>query len=216
MARGRPGGAEATRAAIVAAAMAAFAEKGFAATGIREIATRAGTNVASIAYHFGGKDGLRRACAGAIVTTMAALLDAEGPVPTDRAAARRLLAALVRRMSGFLLLDPAARPVAGFILREMSDQSEALDLIYDGLIARVHRRACAIWGAATGRDPESERVRLAVFTMVGQIIYFHLGRPVVGRRMGWTGFGPAEAAAVDAALARSLDALLDAETEPTP
>ena len=59
MARGRPKGADATRTAIVEAAMRGFAEKGFAATGTREIAALAGTNVASIAYHFGGKDGLR-------------------------------------------------------------------------------------------------------------------------------------------------------------
>ena len=59
MSRGRPKGADGTRTAIVEAAMRGFAEKGFAATGTREIAAMADTNVASIAYHFGGKEGLR-------------------------------------------------------------------------------------------------------------------------------------------------------------
>ena len=41
MARGRPKGADGTRKAIVEAAMRGFAEKGFAATGTREIAAMA-------------------------------------------------------------------------------------------------------------------------------------------------------------------------------
>ena len=38
--------------------MRGFGEKGFAATSIREIAALAGSNIASISYHFGGKEGL--------------------------------------------------------------------------------------------------------------------------------------------------------------
>ena len=83
MARGRPKGADATRTAIVEAAMRGFAEKGFAATGTREIAALAGTNAASIAYHFGGKDGLRLACAEHVVALMGGVLDAmrQGELP---------------------------------------------------------------------------------------------------------------------------------------
>ena len=82
------------------------------------------------------------------------------------------------------------------MLREMAQPSSALDTIYDGLFEAVHRRACALWGAATGREPESEAVRLAVFATVGQVVYFHVGRPVVERRMGWAAIGPAEAEAI--------------------
>ena len=67
--RGRSqGSGQGTRDAIVRAAMRGFAEKGFEATSIREIAAMAGTNVASISYHFGGKDGLRAACAEHVVS----------------------------------------------------------------------------------------------------------------------------------------------------
>ena len=40
-----------------------FGAKGFEATSTREIASAANANIASIAYHFGGKEGLRLACA---------------------------------------------------------------------------------------------------------------------------------------------------------
>ena len=218
MARGRPKGADATRTAIVEAAMRGFAEKGFAATGTREIAALAGTNAASIAYHFGGKDGLRLACAEHVVALMGGVLDAmrQGELPSDPAAARAALTATVRRVVTFLLLDPQARAVASFVLRELSDPSPALDLIYARLFEPVHRRACAIWGVATGRDPESAGVRLAVFATIGQIVYFNFARPVIQRRMGWPTLGPAEVEAVADTLAANLHARLDADREHRP
>jgi AcrR family transcriptional regulator len=213
MARGRPKGADATRKAIVEAAMRGFAVKGFAGTGTREIAASAETNVASIAYHFGGKEGLRTACAEHVVGLLGAVLEQalRGELPEDPVAARAVLTALVRRVVSFMLLDPQARLVATFILRELSEPSPALDLIYERLFEQVHRRACAIWGVATGRQPESPPVRLAVFAMIGQIVYFNFARPVVERRMDWPSLGPAEVEAVADTITRNLHARLDAD-----
>ena len=56
----RSDGAEA-RARLLDAALALFAEKGFAKTSTREIALAAHVNVASISYYFGDKAGLYRA-----------------------------------------------------------------------------------------------------------------------------------------------------------
>ncbi|MEX0343011.1 MAG: TetR/AcrR family transcriptional regulator [Erythrobacter sp.] len=47
-----------TRAAIMAAGADLFATRGFAETGVREIAEAAGCNQALVSYHFGGKGGL--------------------------------------------------------------------------------------------------------------------------------------------------------------
>jgi AcrR family transcriptional regulator len=47
-----------TRARFLEAALELFAEQGYAGTSTRQIATLAGSNVASLAYHFGGKEGL--------------------------------------------------------------------------------------------------------------------------------------------------------------
>jgi TetR/AcrR family transcriptional regulator, regulator of cefoperazone and chloramphenicol sensitivity len=205
-----------TRTAIIEAAMRGFGEKGYAATGTREIAALAKTNVASIAYHFGGKDGLRTACASYIVELMAGVIQPdtlEAPPPADRAAARAVLTALVERMVRFLLLEPRAGLVAGFIVREMAQPSEALDVIYEGLFEGVHRRACVLWAAATGRKAESTAVRLAVFATIGQVLYFHLGRPIVSRRLGWERIGPAEARAIAETVTCTLLARLDADAE---
>src|SRR5690606_17858591 len=81
---------EKTRDALVQAGLALFGEKGFAATSTREIAARAKANIGSIAYHFGGKEALRDACAAYIVASMRAVagpLLADAPLPPDAAAA---------------------------------------------------------------------------------------------------------------------------------
>jgi AcrR family transcriptional regulator len=218
MRQGRSKAAESTRAAIIEAAMRGFAEKGFGATSTREIAAAAGTNVASIAYHFGGKEGLRTACAEAVVDLLGGVVQqaqAQEP-PDDPQAARSALTTLVRRLVAFLLLEPQARTIVGFMLRELSEPSPALDLIYERLFQSAHRRACTIWGIATGRDPESPAVRLGVFSTIGQIVYFNLARPVVQRRMDWPAIGPDEAAAITDAVVRNLNARLDADTGDRP
>ena len=43
---------------ILAAAISLFAQKGFAAVGVREIAAEAGVNIAMISYYFDGKVGI--------------------------------------------------------------------------------------------------------------------------------------------------------------
>ena len=203
-----------TREAILEAALRGFGKKGYDATGIREIAAGAGSNVASISYHFGGKEGLRAACAEHIVKLMGTVLASgrseEPPLATPEAA-EATLAALVRSLVRFLLLDPDGALVAGFMMREMAQPSTALDTIYEGLFEGAHMRVCGIWGAATGLPPESEEVRLAVFAAIGQILYFHVARPVVARRMAWRGIGEAEAEAIVSTVVRNLLARLDAD-----
>lgn len=216
MAADTQGPAKTTRETIIEAALRGFGEKGFEATGVREIAAAAGSNIASISYHFGGKQGLRAACAEHIVALMGKVLAAARPeeaLPSDPAAAEATLEALVRSLVRFLLLEREGQLVAGFMLREMAQPSSALDTIYEGLFEGVHKRVCAVWGAATGRPAESEAVRLAVFATIGQILYFRIARPVVERRMAWPGIGPVEAATITDTIIRTLRARLAADRE---
>jgi len=210
-------GPEGTRLALIEAGLGLFGAKGYAATSIRQLAAEAGANVAAIAYHFGGKAGLRQACAEAFVARVAARLAPPPDHPAaspDPAAARAALHAVLGRMVEFLLSGPAAARMVPFVLREIAEDGEATALIYARLIEPTHRRLCALWSTATGQEAEAEAVRLAVFAMLGQALYFRIGAPVVRRRMGWEmpggGFGPAEVQAVRAVLAAHLDAMLDA------
>lgn len=210
--------AEQTRRALVHAALRLFGTKGFDGTSTRDIAAAAKANIGSIAYHFGGKEGLRAACAAFIVETIQSIASQAMPPaargPLDRAAAIAQLNAAIERMAAFVIAQPAAGEIVQFVLRELAHPTAALDMIYDGVFEPMHRRLCGLWAEATGDDPESEDTKIAVFTMIGQVIYFRIGREAVLRRMGWKEFGAQEVTAVTSAVKDNLAAILAARKEP--
>jgi AcrR family transcriptional regulator len=206
-----------TRSDLILAAMKLFGERGFDGTSTRDIAARAGTNVASIAYHFGGKEGLRLACAEEIARRLRAVAgeprDHGALAPAQAAAA---IEAMLRGVAAFVVASPQADDVVAFLLRELvaGNGGPAIDALYDSLFVPKHRELCTLWAAATGRDADSERVKITVFSLIGQVVYFRIGRPVVGRRMGWAAIGPAEAARIADVVVSNLRAVLEKERQP--
>lgn len=211
--------AEQTRAALVHAALKLFGRQGFDGTSTRQIAAEAKANIGSIAYHFGGKEGLRAAAADFIVETIQgiagqALGGAQATAPVNPEAARAQLFAALERMVSFVVVSPQAGEIVQFVLRELSHPTAALDRIYAGVFEPTHRRLCRIWEQATGEPAESEATRLTVFTLIGQVIYFRIGREAVMRRMGWREIGEKEAAKVVAVTTGNLRAMLAAREAP--
>jgi AcrR family transcriptional regulator len=200
---------EETRASLIAAALALYGDKGYEATSTREIAAAAKANAAMIAYHFGGKEGLRAACADHVAERLRALF-ADAPDAATPDAARAALAALLSAFIRRLVADEAARPLARFLLREIADPSAVFARVYDAAFAPLHARACSLWALATGADAESEATRLSVFAMVGQAVYFRIARAPVLLRMGWSDIGAKEAAALESIILGNLEAALDA------
>lgn len=201
-----------TAAELIAAALRLFGQKGFAATSTREIAAAASTNVASIAYHFGGKDGLRRACGQEIIRRMGAVLGppAQGADPPP-AMAIVAIEGVIRTMAGFLLARREAEDIVPFMLRELAENGPVLDEVYGTLFAPVHGRLCRLWSVITGTPAESEKTRLIVFSLIGQLMYFRIGRPIVERRMGWHQTGADEARQVADTLIGNLHAIIERE-----
>lgn len=212
-------GADATRLALIAAGLKLFGKRGFEATSTRELAAAAQANIGSITYHFGSKEGLRGACARHIVATMRAIaapaIGLDGPLPGPQEAEARLLGG-VSHLVRFLVTEPAAGEIVQFVLRELSAPGTGLAILYEGVFEPIHRRLCQLWGLATGTDPESEATRLAVFSMIGQVVYFRIGREAVLRRMGWADYGSAEAERLTALFQTNLKAALDARKRAAP
>jgi TetR/AcrR family transcriptional regulator, regulator of cefoperazone and chloramphenicol sensitivity len=211
-----PSSAELTRKALIHAALKLFGSKGFDGTSTRDIAALANANIGSIAYHFRGKDGLRLAAADYIVQTIEtvasqAMGNLEAPIqaPLDREAARAQLASGLERMITFIVASPEAGEVVQFVLRELSQPTAALDRIYNGVFEPVHKRLCMLWEYATGEPAESEHTKITVFTLIGQVVYFRIGREAVRRRMGWAEIGPKEAAEILAVAKENLAAILE-------
>jgi len=208
--------AERTREALIRAGLRLFGGQGFDATSTRALAAEAGANIGSIAYHFGGKEGLRTACAQYIVDTVSELADRTlGDLASEAAGvaspeeARAMLIQALQAMVGFTIARPEAGDMVQFLLRELSHPTGALDTIHAGVFDPMHRRLCALWSAATGEPADSERTKITVFTIIGQVIYFRIAQMPVMRRLGWTSIGPREAASVAEVTAGNLAAMLD-------
>jgi AcrR family transcriptional regulator len=211
---GPPSNAEQTRMALLHAGLKLFGRQGFDGTSTREIGAAAKANIGSIAYHFGGKEGLHLACADFIVESMrrvaADALAEEAVAGQGVDALRRRLHRMAERMIGFFVASPEAGDIAQFVMRQLAMPGPALDRVYSGVFEPIHRRLCGLWEEATGAPAEDEATRLAVFTLIGQVVYFRIAREAVLRRMGWRAIGPQEAAAITAVVNRNVDAMLAA------
>lgn len=162
--------AEATRRALVAAGIDAFAEHGFEAASVRDITAKAEVNQGAITYHFGGKEGLYRAVLEAVRDKVAEqpLLDASG---VGRHPPDELLRRFLRQMLAPLAEGPAdrrhlrvfaweqLRPTA--VGSRLTEETPFPPAVLAGHIVR-HLRP----GAS---DPE---VAIAVAWMVGQAVTF--------------------------------------------
>lgn len=217
-----PASADQTRRALVHAGLRLFGAKGFDGTSTREIAAAAQANIGSIAYHFGGKEGLRAACADHIVATIeqiaAQALDgfsADAKEAVSPADARAAFAGALERMVSFVVARPEAGEIVQFVLRELAHPTAALDRIYSGVFEPTHRRLCQLWQHATGEPAECDQTKITVFTLIGQVVYFRIGREAVMRRMGWAEIGPNEAAAISAIARGNLDAIFAVRGKPS-
>jgi AcrR family transcriptional regulator len=207
-------GADATRQSLVEAGLRLFGLKGYEGASIREIAGEAKTNIASIGYHFGGKDGLRRACAEHVAATIrgiasAALAGAAPPADLTPQQARERLHDFLSRAVPFILRERRVKMMMHFMLREMATPSIAFDIVYAGVMEPTHKRVCTLWASVTGEDPESEAVKLGVFGVLGQVFYFRFGQEIVLRRMAWKDYGAREVDSVVADVIAALDSALD-------
>jgi TetR/AcrR family transcriptional regulator, regulator of cefoperazone and chloramphenicol sensitivity len=210
---------EATRLALIRAALDLIGAKGFEAASTRALASAAGANLASIAYHFGGKQGLRLACADYVVQSIRGALGpplAAAHAPLTPEAAGALLAKAVEAIVAFIVVRPEAQSIARFVVREMFEPTEAFETVYSQAFAPIHERFCRVWAAATGAPADAAETKLATLAMLGQILYFRIGRPVALRRLGWSDIGPSEGEAIRATVVAHLEAAIAAARRGAP
>jgi hypothetical protein len=131
-------------------------------------------------------------------------------------AAVELLVAVVSRVTAFAARSPESETIARFVVREMMEPTSAFETLYEGLVGPVHGRLCTLWAAATGLEAEAQATKLAVFAMVGQVLYFRLARPAVMRRMGWSDIGEAESEAIAIVIRTNVRASIAAMSEAQP
>jgi AcrR family transcriptional regulator len=212
-----PARGDATREALIRAAVEIFGRDGFAATGTRAVADAAGVNQALIAYHFGGKAGLYLAAIGDIVERvrqridpLLAAIDAELDSAGADASADRCLEMLLQLLDAFVvvLTSKKSGSWARLVLKEQQDPSEGFDLLYEGVMGRVIGITSRLIGRIRNIGPDSQEANLLALTLFGQVLIFRTGRATVERRTGWRQFTQREIAAVQAQIDRNVTAIL--------
>ena len=172
----------ATRRRILAAAGELFAERGFLATTMREIAQRARVNLAAAHYHFGSKQDLYLEVVRGEFEKLEKKLAVRGAGPGAplEALSRKQLAELLRRRVETMLetvLDTSS--VHGAIMqREMTDPSEALPLIVKRFID-PQRRAMDRLIARLAPELPQEEVERCTRSLVGQTFFYLTHRPAL-------------------------------------
>ncbi|GAA4080469.1 TetR family transcriptional regulator [Nocardioides kongjuensis] len=162
--RGRRRGSPDTRAAILAAARARFAESGFAGTTIRGVAGDAGVDPALVHHYFGSKDDLFVAALELPVDPRAVL--AEQVVGPVEGAGERLLRALIGVWD-----DPALRPALLAMVRRLIEPGG--DALFRGGFLPV---VLVPLGAALGVDRPERRMQLVASQVIGVIVLRYVVR----------------------------------------
>lgn len=179
-----------TRARLLEAAGAEFAARGFAEATVRGILKRAGLgNVAAIHYYFGDKERLYTE----------AVLDAHRHVGPEAPAADEAGLSPEERLGRFVrefLTKALAREAGGdwrdrLMMREMMGPSIATDaLVREVIRHRFARLRAALRDLAPNLD--DQRLSALGFSVVGQCLFYRVGRPFAERLIG-----PAAFAALD-------------------
>ncbi len=205
-----------TRADLIDAGLDLFGQDGFAAVSIRALADRAGANLAAIQYHFGGKDALYRAVIDHLIEIFPPRLDFAELLFTEQAHQLRgkavAQAALLKTMASTLLRaflgDSQMRRIVPFFLREMIHPSPHFDHFYAALPGRLHSLLTRFVALVLDTTADDERAILQAHALIGQIVVFQIGRPVLLRRAGWDEYTPARVEQIIDVLVPSLQRTL--------
>ncbi|HXR03837.1 MAG TPA: CerR family C-terminal domain-containing protein [Verrucomicrobiae bacterium] len=169
-----------TRRQILEAAGEVFAEAGFGRATVREICRRAGANIAAVNYHFRDKETLY----GEVLRDSQRMaFEKYPPLPGVAADARpeEKLRAFVR---SFLLRLFDNGPITRFgriMSREMVEPTGALDSLLKERLRPMADLLRGIMAEILGRSPDDEQVRLCVFSVVSQCVFYHHCRTMISR-----------------------------------
>jgi AcrR family transcriptional regulator len=163
---------EQTRERLLDAAEALFARQGYAATSVREVTALAGSNIASVNYHFGGKHNLYVEMFRRRVVAMRELRVRS--VQEAMAGSEAVLEDVLRAFAGAFLAPlvgaESGRVAVELIAREMLDPQLPRELLMDEVFGPVQQALAEALVAST-RGLTAQRARLCVFSVIAQLIH---------------------------------------------
>ena len=177
-----------------------FGRMGYKAATIREICRLADVNVASINYHFGGKEHLYRTV---VMDLISRTFDRypvvekgyEDHSPEERL--RNFVRGLLRRMISPDGLTGYADK-GQLMARELADPSQFMDDLVDQFIRPTAAVLSAVIADLLGPVADSEKIVRCQLSVIGQCFHYAMARPLITRIVN-----------IDYADPRLIDALTD-------
>lgn len=164
---------------LLAAAVPLFAEKGFAAVSIREVAEAAGVNSALISYYFGGKSGLYEAVLNeqfSVITVFLQSLGAQPLTPPEKIRGYAKAVARAHQREPHLIY---------LWFREMAEPSSPFRHIIVEKIAMAAQflRETLLEGVRLGLFRADVSPEYAVIGLAGMMNFFFAARPALSQMM---------------------------------
>jgi len=178
-----------SRDVILDAAIRCFAEKGFAATTIKDLASEAQVNSALLYYYFADKQTLYRETLRHIAERLS---DSAGRRLDDELAPDDAIRRFVQQQAEFLIANPH---VPRLMLREMLEHTgRHAEGAIVSLIGGVFKALCDVIrrGQQEGIFRADADPRYAPISTVSLVAYFVIARPVVGIALGDGLTGPTD------------------------
>jgi AcrR family transcriptional regulator len=165
--------AEDTRDRILESSRKLFAEKGFDLTSVRDITTDAGCNVASVNYHFGGKENLYLETFRSMLTflrdqRLSVLYELMERTP--RPTLEEFLQSFAEGFIDPLVDQSRGRLFMALVSREMCDARLPHDVFLREFIHPILERAAAAM-AEVGPKLDPAAARMCIMSMVGQLLH---------------------------------------------
>jgi TetR/AcrR family transcriptional regulator, regulator of cefoperazone and chloramphenicol sensitivity len=211
---------DATRDALISAAIDVFARDGFHGATTRSIAQAARVQQALIGYHFRHKEGLYLAVFQHIAAEMAQRiapvisavedeLAASDADTADDALRERHLGMVLRMVDGILgiMVRDEFAAWAQLVIREQQEPTEAFEAFYDGFAKRMLALLTRLVVSIRGGD-DDEDARLSVVSILGQMLVFRAVRAGVLRQTRWSKIGDAQLEAMRRSVRANVTAQL--------
>lgn len=175
-----------TRQRLLDVAQRQFLDRGYNGVSVRDLTEAAGVNVASINYHFSGKQNLYREALALILGRTAKRLVKsvqDASAGQGRPELRAVLMAYVSTFLGELTASPDAQKMICLVTAEMSEDGIATDVLMKEVVAPV--QAILKEQIMRARPDLSDRdAALCIVSIVGQVMHFVRAREVVSRVTG--------------------------------
>ncbi len=181
-----PAEAKTTREKLLDAAARLFLDRGYDGVSIRDITDAAGANVASINYHFGGKENLYREFFRRMLIERASqMLQRLNSVMAEKSPPdlKKVFKAYIRGFLGEFLTSKDAQNFLRLASDEMSEQGIATDILLEEAALPCHM---VLKEAILAARPHVtvEKASLIIASVFGQMYHFVRARHVIKHTSG--------------------------------